>query len=281
MTKKNKNSKSYFADSEIISFLTSKTFFRQLFFMLITALVIGFLVIMWLRFYTNHGQKLAMPDYIDMAMDEAKKDAKKKTFGLFVTDSVHIIGREGGIIIDQNPPAGSFVKENRKVYVRTTKYNPDMVSSSEFPVLYGNNINQKRRELNQRGINVKIKEYKYDPGAADHILEVWYDGEIIFDKNITRKDVNIEKGGTVEVVLSKNSGGQVNIPDFRCYTLAQARFILEQSKLKLGKVDYNDDVENVEAAYIKQQSPAFDPILKISMGESVNFVLTSEKPDGC
>jgi beta-lactam-binding protein with PASTA domain len=249
--------------------------------MLIVVLALGFIVIMWLRVYTNHGQKLEMPNYVDQHIDEASEDAKDKSFSILVTDSIHIIGREGGIIIDQNPPSGSFVKENRKIYVRTTKFRPDIISSGDLPVLYGNNINQKRRELNQRGINVKIKDYAYDPGAADHILEVWYNGEILFDKNVSRKDVNIEKGGTIEVVLSKDSGGQVPIPDFACRTLAGARFLLEEYRLKLGIVEYGNDVENVEEAYIKSQSPAYDPTLKMNMGDKVDLVLTAEKPDGC
>ena len=281
MTKPSKSLKSYIQNSDLLKFIWSKTFLRQLFYMFIVVLALGFLVIMWLRIYTNHGQKLEMPDYIDQSIAEASKDAEDKSFSILVIDSIHIIGREGGIIIDQNPPAGSFVKENRKIYVRTTKFRPDIISSGELPILYGNNINQKRRELNQRGINVKIKDYAYDPGAADHILEVWYKDEILFDKNVSRKDVNIEKGGTIEVVLSKDSGGKLDIPDFACYTLAQARFILEQSRLKLGTVEYGDDVENVEEAFIQSQSPAYDPILKINMGDKIDLVLTAEKPDGC
>lgn len=273
--------KSYFSDSEIFSFLTNKAFFRQLFYMALVLLALGFLLIMWMRIYTNHGQKLELPNYIDQAYTFAAEDADDRSFQIVVIDSVHQVGREGGLIIDQNPPAGSFVKEDRKIYVRTTKYVADRISSGDLPVLYGNNFNQKRRELNQRSINVRIKEYKYDSGAPDHILEVWYDGQILFDKNTTRNDVEIEKGGTIEVVLSKDTGGQIAIPDLSCQTLAQVRFVLEESKLRLGKVNYGPDVENVENAYIKNQWPPYDPIGKIKMGEPVDVSLSGKKPDGC
>jgi beta-lactam-binding protein with PASTA domain len=273
--------KSYFSAKEIFQFLTSKIFLRQLFYMVMTLLALLFILSMWLRFYTNHGQKLELPNYIDVSFTEAAKDAEDRSFTLIVTDSVHNVGQEGGIIIDQNPPEGAFVKENRKIYVRTTKYKPDVITSGDLPVLYGNNFNQKRRELNQRALNVKIKEYKYDSGAPDHILEVWYKGEILFDKNISRKDVNIEKGGTLEVVLSKKTGGSLAVPDLACQTLAQVRWYLEELQLKLGDIKYGDDVENVEEAYIKMQIPAYDPINKIQMGESIDVVLTGKKPDGC
>jgi beta-lactam-binding protein with PASTA domain len=265
----------------LIAFLTSKTFLRQLFYMFLVAATVLFAVVMWLRVYTNHGQKLEMPSYIDQHVDEASADAADKTFSIIVTDSVHYIGRPGGEIIDQNPPAGAFVKENRKVYVRTTKYNPDLISSGDLPVLYGNNFEQKRRELNQRGLNVKVKDYKYDSGEPDHILQVWYDDKILFDKNINRRDVKIERGGSLEVVLSKRSGGSTPIPDLRCKTLAEARFFLEQAKLRVGGIDYPADVANVESAFVVSQSPSFEIGSSIEMGTAIDVIVASEKPAAC
>lgn len=265
----------------LLAFLTSKTFWRQIFYMFLVSATILFAVVMWLRVYTNHGQKLEMPNYIDQQVDDAQVDAADKTFSIIVTDSVHIIGRSGGEIIDQNPPAGAFVKENRKIYVRTTKYRPDLISSGDLPVLYGNDYDQKRRELNQRGLNVKVRDYKYDSGEPDHILEVWYKDKILFDQNINRRDIKIEKGGTLEVVLSKRSGGKTPIPDLRCKTLAEARFFLEQAKLRVGNIDYPTDVANVESAYIVKQTPDFAIGATIEMGTSIDVVVAEEKPAVC
>lgn len=260
--------------------LTPKAFLRQLFYMALVAITVGFITIMWLRFYTNHGQKLEMPRFIDMHVDDARSIAKKKTFQVVVTDSVHIIGQPGGMILDQNPSAGSFVKENRKIYVRTTKYRPDKIKSKDLPVLYGSNYNQKRKELSQRGITTKIKDYKYDSGEPDHILEVWYKDQILFDANIARNDVEIEKGGTLEVVLSKRTGGSIEIPDLTCYKLKEARYVLEESKLNMGSIEGGGD-GNVEEYYIIGQSPSYSPGTTITMGESINVILSPTKPDGC
>lgn len=265
----------------LLAFLTSKPFVRQLLYMALVVAVVGIAVIMWLRIYTNHGQQLQMPDYIDTSVQDASRDAVDRSFSIIVTDSVHIIGRRGGEIIDQNPPAGALVKENRKIYVRTTKYSPDLISSSALPVLYGNNYNQKRRELNQRGINVKVKDYKYDSGEPDHILEVWYGDKILFDQNISRQDVKIEKGGTLEFVLSKRTGGQTAVPDLRCKTLAEARFFLEQSKLVVGNIDYPADVQVVEEAYIIQQSPGAELGATMQMGEPIHVQLSAALPPDC
>ena len=71
---------------------------------------------LWLRIYTNHGQKLELPDYRNMSVEEARIDAQKKSFELIVNDSLFRVGTPGGIILNQNPEAGSKVKENRKVY---------------------------------------------------------------------------------------------------------------------------------------------------------------------
>ena len=71
---------------------------------------------------------MELPDYENTLIDDANKDANKRSFEIIVNDSVHIVGRRGGMIINQNPVKGSLVKENRKIYVTITKFNPDKLT---------------------------------------------------------------------------------------------------------------------------------------------------------
>ena len=248
--------------------------------MLIVVIVILGLTVLWLRFYTNHGQKLELPDYVDTYILDAQKDAEKKSFEIIVNDSVHIVGMRGGMIRNQNPTAGSLVKENRKIYVTITKFTPDKLTLNDLPVLYGADFEQKRKELRYQELNAIIDGYRYDPGEPNHILEVKYNDEVIVSKNVDRKDVEIEKGGTLHFILSEQSGGTTKIPDLRCMTVAEARFYLNASKLKLGKIQASD-IEDIEQSYIITQSPAYDPVAIIDMGSPIDVTVSENIPTGC
>lgn len=266
---------------KILQFLTSKAFFKQLLYIAIFLGVILFAVLMWLKFYTNHGQKLALPDYIGEQMNDAVTDAEDKTFQILVHDSIHIVGKPGGQILNQNPKPGSEVKEGRKIYVRTTKYNSDQYPLSKLPQLYGNDFDQKKRELKFQEINAVIKDYKYDPGEPNHILEVYYKGEKIVSGTVFKKSVMVEKGGTLEMILSSRGGGKTDLPDLKCYSYPEAVFYLEQLKLKVGNVNKIGTVTNLDSAYILFQNPAFDPIKTIERGTPVDISVQQSKPSQC
>lgn len=250
--------------------------------MLLISFILLLLIVQWgLRWYTHHGQKLEMPDFVNTPVSDASEVARNNKFQIVVNDSVFIVGKKGGMIIDQNPAAGSFVKQNRKVYVTITKYETETIRLGDLPVLYGNSFDQKKTELKYRDIELDIKDYAYDPAEPNHILSVYYNGELVISKDIVKKDLLIKKGTTLECIVSKRDGGDVTIPDLRCMELEEARFLLESSKLKLGTVVVKGEIEEGSPQFILNQSPPYDGITNIKMGESVTVTVGSEKPASC
>ena len=94
---------------------------KNLAFIALFLMGIFLIVTLWLRWYTHHGESLLLPDYRDFSIEDARNDAEKKSFELLVADSVFIVGKKGGLILDQNPKGDSKVKQNRKIYVTVTK----------------------------------------------------------------------------------------------------------------------------------------------------------------
>ncbi len=264
---------------ETIGFLGNKAFLKQLLFLLIFVVIVIFGVMKWLEYYTHHGQKLEMPDYIGTNIDIAADDANSKSFIMIVNDSIHIVGKPGGEIIEQNPKPHSIVKQDRKVYVTCTKYNADRIAVSSLNSLYGKRYTIKSKELEYKNLRSKIKGYKFDAGEKDFILEVWYNGKKIIDKNGIKGNVEIEKGGELEFILSKQHGGTVNIPNIRCKTYAEAKFTLETSKLKVGKVNNLSDELDEMSLYVIRQFPQVD--VSATMGDKVDLTLSNKLPDDC
>ncbi len=236
---------------------------------------------MWLRTYTNHGQKLSLPDYVGRTLEDATIDAKKKSFQVIVDDSIHIVGQPGGIIRDQNPKPSSEVKENRKIYVTITKYNADKILVSDLPSLYGRDYNRKKSELGYLNLKTTVRGYKYDSGEADYILEVWYKGKRINSGYDKKNDTEIEKGSTLEFVLSKKSGAEIPVPDVLCKTLNEVQFLFDQIKLGIGSLSEEGSVLDPETAYVIRQNPPADGIGSIITGSSIDIVISQEKPDYC
>ncbi len=253
---------------------------RHLIFILIVLTIIVWFVLLWLSMYTNHGQKITMPDYVSQHIDEASEDAQRRSFKIIVNDSVHRVGMPGGLILNQNPIAESQVKENRKVYVTTTKYAADKIMLKSLPVLYGNDYDRKKKELQYQDIFSRVKEQKYDSGEPNHILEVWYKGRKIVDRVGKKNGVEINKGDTLAFVISKNSGANVLIQDLICMDLMTARTYLELNSLKIGSVG-GAIIENEKLAYIVDQSPRADGISTLTQGEYINVTIAEKRPSNC
>lgn len=272
---KNQNNDGFF------QYLRSAVFLKQLLFVAGALIFIIFALQMWLRFYTNHGQKLELPKFVGMQLDKAVELAESKSFILQVEDSIFIVGKPGGMITDQNPKPGSLVKENRKIYITITKYQTETVKVADLPTMYGNAFDQKKTELKYRDIECIIKDYAYDPGEPNHILEVYYKGELIISKDGRKEGVIIEKGGTLECIVSRRDGGDVTIPELRCLEVEEGRFILESSKLKVGDIIKKGTIDPDAPLYIVGQSPPYDGISNIKMGEKINLTVSNAKPADC
>jgi UDP-N-acetylmuramate--alanine ligase len=266
---------------QIKDFFEARPILKHFVLIVLAFLFILFTVIFWLRFYTNHGEKIEMPDYIGRNITQVKSDAEDRSFEIVVTDSVFVVGKSGGEIINQNPKPKSWVKSGRKIYVVITKFDPDKITVAELPILYGNEYNQKKNELAYRGIECVIRGKKYDPGEPNHILEVYYNNELIIDSDVFRAEVEIDKGGVLEFVLSDTEGGELLIPDLRCKRYTEAEFLLQSSKLLVGFIEESGSITAREDSYIIAQDPVADGITKIKMGSVINLVISQSKPSNC
>lgn len=265
----------------IIGFLLSRKFLKNLLGIVLLFVISFIIATLWLKFYTKHGQQRELPDYQNMELAVAEKDAKEQKFRLEVTDSIHVVGEPGGKILQQNPEPFSKVKSGRTIYVTITKNEPDEIPASRLPSLYGENYDRKKTELAEHfEIRSKVVGKKYDPGVAGQILEVQYQGNVIIDRAGRRDNVMIEKGGLLEFVISQRSGGSVDIPNMICMQYAEAKFLLESIGLYVGDITYGGTVTELSEAYVIAQNPS-NASKSIDRGAAVSLEVADEKPTTC
>ena len=101
-----------------IKFLFSKSFIKQLILAFIVLVVFGFLALKWLKSYTNHGTFVTVPALTGKTFDAAQVLIKDMILRSEVQDSSNYNPNyPKGAVIEQDPLAGSQVKEDRKIYL--------------------------------------------------------------------------------------------------------------------------------------------------------------------
>jgi hypothetical protein len=268
---------------EIGGFLKSSLFLHTLVRLFLFFLILWALSSLVLSFYTNHGQKIVLPNFIGAKIKVAEKKAKSKDFEFIVTDSIYLSGKPGGHVLSQVPVPGSKVKRGRKIYVTVTRYMPDIVLSEHLPVMYGKKLEHMQIELyNLYELRCGVLGYKYDPGPPGHILEIYYKGTLLADAKSKREDIELYRGDTLGFIVSTTAGGEIEIPSLRCMTLAEAKFLLAASKLEVGKIKLENEEEfSDDNYYIINQSPAAGSGELIKMGEKINLVIQEDLPPDC
>lgn len=267
--------------AEFLRFARTKNFWINIGLILVFFLACFWLTMVWLRSYTKHGQKLELPDYRGYQLSTAREDAEERSFRIHVTDSIHIVDKPGGEIIEQTPAPFSRVKERRTIYVTISKTQADQVSLSRLPELYGKDFSRKAKELeNAFQIKSVIVSKRFDPGMADQILAVIYEGDTIVDAYRYKEQVMINKGATLEFIISEETGGRMPTPDLNCKTLVEVRFLLDNLGLHIGEIILDGNVGDQENAWVNGQSPAPSDG-HITMGQAINLTISQEKPRFC
>lgn len=261
--------------------LTIKRFLVHLLLMLLLLVLVFGIVLFWLKIYTNHGQKLELKNYVNESYVDAAKDADKRDFQLIVKDSVHKVGMPGGIVLSQNPPGGALVKENRKIYVDVTKYKADQIPLESISEMYGRNFSSTKEMLSYLDIKTNILGYRHDPGEPDFILEVKYNGSLIEGASGRKRNVNIEKGATLDFVLSKLDGGEVELPDLVCRRYGQLGFLLAGYRLKLGSIERSGAITDQNSAFVIAQNPPYREGAMIGKGQSLEITIQQKQPESC
>lgn len=241
--------------NEIIRFLTNRKFILNLIAMIAFVALVLVGVFSWLRYYTHHGQKKELPTYIGQDITKSMKDAKARSFEIIVNDSVHIVGKAGGIVQNQNPAGGSLVKEKRKIYVTTTKFTADKVDLSELN-FYGENYAQVEAQLKRKSIYSTIKKKEWDGMTQNSVLEVWYNGKKVIDQDKASKGLVVNKGDTLEFVVSSDKGGVSMVPNVTNQSVGTARWVLDKNGFDL-KIIYQNDlgIDDEQSAVIVEQDP--------------------------
>ena len=106
----------------IFQFLKSKKFLINLLIAFVGVIMLIGITYKWLSSYTNQGESITVPDFIEMNISDLDEFLEDKRFKYKISDSsTYNPEFPPGTIIDQDPAPNKKVKENRTVYLNITK----------------------------------------------------------------------------------------------------------------------------------------------------------------
>lgn len=257
-------------------FFSSLYFLKNLGMLLAASLVLLFGTQIWLSFYTNHGESMEVQDFVGVKAEKAKSMAEARSMKVIVKDSLWRAGKKGGTVANQDPPAGSRVKENRTIVLNTYKYE----EMYKLPLLekssYRFDIYKKKLQDNDVKL-VQEKEEVFDAKQqAGTIVHLLYNGKILTDTEL-EKGIEIRKEhDAISAVITKRSSDFIAVPNVVCDTYGAAEFTINSVKLN---IDIVGNVQSLQESYVYKQEPTSSKSLRI--GETVILYLTDGIPDGC
>jgi eukaryotic-like serine/threonine-protein kinase len=249
-------------------FLLSKVFIKNLGFAVVIVVVFVMMLLIWLNFYTRHGQARPVPDFFGLTMQQTAKLAKKSRLRYQVIDSIYTTVVPRGCVAEQNPKPGFKVKKWRNIILTINAFSPEMVG---VPNLINLPIRQALALIESSGL--KMGESKYRPDLSINIvIEQLYNG-----KKIAEGD-SLQKGSVVDLVLGKGLSNELTpVPVLIGMHLESAKNKILVSSLNLGTYTYDNTIHNADDtlnAFVYKQNPEYKANANLQLGSTIYLWLT-------
>lgn len=176
----------------LVKFLTSRVFLKQMALAIIVIAVLVFFVLRFLKYTTNHGEFVEVPQLKGKTLDVVQIEIDDNDLNLVVQDSANYNPKYPKYsVIDQQPEAGSLVKENRKIYLTL---NPSGYKKVAIPSIIRKTLRQARPTLEALGFKVGTITYVNDIGK-DEVIALKYKGKTL------EAGTMLEKTSKIDLIL--------------------------------------------------------------------------------
>lgn len=249
------------------NFIWSKHFLKHTGLVLLAYIVVVGGMSLILDSYTNHGQRIKVPNLIGLKSDVANQRVEEVDLKLEILDSVYKPELPAGTIISQDPAPTSkssvYVKEGRIIRIQVSK----KTRLVEMPSLMDKSERFAQSVLKNRGLKYRI-QYKQTNESNGAVLKQLYKGVEI------REGKRIPIGSTITIIVGRNEGGEpVDLPNLVGMTISEARGRLSGTGLSLfiGSCEGCTNAQDSTSASIQSQSPEFLEGVQVPAGSTVTI----------
>lgn len=254
--------------------LTRRSFWINLLVAIALILVIIFLALQSLEYFTHHGSYLKVPDVSKKNVKDATALLNKEGFEVWIQDSVYFDTLPPLTVVKQFPEPDASVKVNRVVYLTV---NRSVAPEIEMPNLVGMSFRNAELELKARGLRLGDTVYKPDI-AKNAVLD-----QLLNNKSI-RPGTKITMGTTLSLVLGAGIGStEMPVPDLFGMNYEEAITLLEASGITIGSVVPDLTIKDTASAFVFRQQPQRynenGNLNNIRKGQMIDIWITRNKPE--
>jgi len=182
-----------------LNFLKSKVFFIQIGLALLVLLLFIVVVLQWLKSSTNHNEFVEVPDLAKLSVTQMRKVIEDADLRYEVLDSANYNPDYPRFsVIEQNPPAGNQVKQNRKIYVTV---NPSGYTKVSVPDIIQVTLRNATARLRAAGLEVQRVTY-IDEFGKDMVYRIKYKGKYI------EEGYKLPKTSKIELICGNGNESQ-------------------------------------------------------------------------
>lgn len=240
--------------------IKDKIFRKNLFFSLITLLLLFVFWLKWLEIYTNHNDFIIVPDFCGVHITDLDSLVASYSLRYEIIDSVFYKTDPKGVVVNQDPLPDIAVKDNRKIYLTINSLRAIKVN---FPDVFDLTLRQAVSKIQKDGLRVGLLEYRPDI-AINKVLSFKVNG---IDIQVGQE---LYHGTTIDLVVGKGLGSEkVLVPNLIGLDRSEANTILKSSSLNIGLEYFQDNIQDSSYAVIYKQDPHEHQ--EISIGSSIDL----------
>ncbi len=216
-------------------------------------ILLNYLIMPW---YV-HSAETKVPGVIGMKDTEALNVLEQAGFEPMISDTSFGLDFAAGTIFLQKPEAGKLVKEGRTIYL--------FVSGGEkvvlVPVLTGKSLLDAKFALERVGLKL---------GSIERISSSQPE-DMIYDQQFA-PGTTLKQGEKVGITVSAGrNGGSILVPDLIGKSLLDAKLILRDSSLIVGKINYQPSSTLLPNTVLDQYPSSGN---KLNPGSAVDLFVT-------
>ena len=262
--------------SRVMSFRKRYPILANMVFIGIFALMLLICLSVGLKRGTRLGSTIEVPNLLGMDVDDARGVLEREDLQIVVRDSIFDVDLPGGTIVDQLPRTSSVrevtVKPGRKIYVTINAYSRRMV---DVPFVAKQTLRQALNQIERSGLTISKLVYEPDMTSTDYVLRQYVDRREI--QPTTSRKCPVGTGVTLTVSYRRDEQ-MVYTPRLVGLSLQQAKGVLWDNGLNVGRVVYDDSVEDLIAqrkARVYRQSQGLGTML--NRGDEVTLYLSCDE----
>ncbi len=235
--------------------------FRNILYILFGIIVLIILLDNLIMPWFVSSPETTVPAVINMKESVAAAILEQAGFEVIISDTSFGLEYPAGTIFLQKPDAGQVVKEGRTIYLFVS--GGDKIVN--VPLLKGKSIVDAKFALERLGLKLGRVERIFSSQPAD----------MIFDQQFA-VGTPLKQGDVVGITVSAGrGGGSISVPDLIGKSLLDARLILSDSSLVVGKVNYQSSSTLLPNTILDQYPSSGN---RLSAGDAVDLFVT-KPPD--